>query len=62
MPSAFDSVSPSVQSQLDAKADSASLSTLGGTELPDGMAIQYNGTTVWMPSDTEAAVTPIEVG
>lgn len=32
MPSAFDSVSPSVQSQLDAKADSTSLSTLGGID------------------------------
>lgn len=62
MPSAFDSVSPSVQSQLDAKADSASLSTLGGTELPDGMAIQYNGTTVWMLLDDGGTVTPIDVG
>ena len=37
-------------------------SKTGGTKLPDGMAIQFNGTKVWMLSDTGVTVTPIEVG
>ena len=42
--------------------NTAPTSTSGGTHLPDGMAIQYNGITVWMLSDTGATITPIEVG
>ena len=40
----------------------APTSTSGGTHLPEGMAIQFNGTKVWMLSDTGVTVTPIEVG